>query len=94
VKKIKLNAFVDVFSLFAFLVSSFSGVVLWQVLPRGEGFRGGRELFLADQFSLGLARHEWENIHHISGLIFIVLILCHLILHWNWMKNLPKILRK
>jgi hypothetical protein len=92
-KKAKLNAFVDIFSFFAFLFSLFSGIILWHVLPGGRYFQGGRA-FLTEQFCLGLARHDWINIHHISGLIFIVLILCHLIFHWNWIKNLPKILRR
>ena len=92
-KKAKLNAFVDIFSFFAFLGSSFSGIVLWQVFPRGGGLSGEREL-LADHFFLGIASHDWRNIHQIIGLILIILILCHLILHWDWIKNLPKILRR
>ena len=90
-KKAKLNAFVDIFSFFAFLFSLFSGFILWQVLP-GEGFKGGR--VLTEQFFLGLAHQEWKNIHNVSGLIFTILILCHLILHWDWIKNLPKMLRR
>jgi len=90
-KKVKLNAFIDIFSFFAFLFSFFSGVILWRVLP-GGGFHGGR-VFLTEQFFLGLARQDWKNIHHVSCLIFTILILCHLILHWNWIKNLPKMSR-
>ena len=78
-KRTKLNALVDIFSLVFFLVSLISGVFLWIVLP-GGGFQG-------------LNRRDWMNIHIISSLVFFILIICHHILHWSWFKNLPKIIR-
>ncbi len=92
-KNVKLNAFVDIFSFFVFLGSAFSGIVLWKILPRGGLFRGERKFF-SEQFFLGITHHDWINIHHILGPILIVLILCHLILHCEWIKNLPKMLRR
>jgi hypothetical protein len=92
-KKIKLNALVDISAFFASLVSIFSGIVLWQVLPSGAGFRGGRGL-LTDRFFLGLTRHDWIDVHNISSLIFVILVAYHLILHWNWIKNLPNYLTR
>jgi len=88
--KAKLNILIDIFSLIFFLVSLISGIIVWTVLPSGSGFQGGRDL--AGQF-LGLPRHDWVSIHTISSLIFVIITICHHVLHWNWFKNLPKIIR-
>jgi len=90
-KKVRLNALVDIFAFFDFLISFFSGVIMWLVLP-GKGSQGGRAS--TERIFLGLARHDWKDIHLASVLIFTALILCHLVLHWNWIKNLPKTLKR
>ena len=89
-KKIQLNAFVNIVAFIAVLISLVSGIVLWQALPHGSGFRGGRG-FLAEQFFWGLDRSAWLDLHYISSLAFGILVIYHLILHWNWIKCLPKI---
>jgi len=91
-RRSKINAVVDVIALLVFVFSTFSGVVLWQVLPSGGGYRGGRSPTSLDFW--GLARHDWMDIHNISSLMFVVLVVIHLILHWNWFKNLMKTLRE
>jgi len=90
--KKKINIFVNIASLFAGLVSLLSGVVIWILLPSGQGFRGGRGDLDINLF-LGLERNYWMNIHIIFSLIFIGLIVIHLILHWYWIKNLPKMIK-
>ncbi|RLI08379.1 hypothetical protein DRO42_06450 [Candidatus Bathyarchaeota archaeon] len=52
----RLNAIVNIVSLLVFLLSLVSGVVLWQVLPSGGGFQGGRGQIALSFW--GLARHE------------------------------------
>jgi len=81
-KKTKLNIFVDIVAFLAFLVSLISGLVLWQVLPSGEGFQGGRGE-LTEKIFLGMERHDWLEIHDISSLLFAVIVLLHIILHWD-----------
>jgi len=88
--KNKINIIVDVFAFICFLVSGFAGIILWQVLPSGNGFRGGRGE-LEENLFWGFARHQWNDVHTYAGLIFIVLVLLHLILHWGWIKNVPKL---
>ncbi|MHC1630786.1 MAG: DUF4405 domain-containing protein [Methanotrichaceae archaeon] len=91
--RVKLNLLFDILSFFAFLASTISGVVLWQVLPYGQGFRGGRGI-LADQSFLGLARHDWLDIHDYSSWIFVALVAIHIALHWRWIKVQLKSIRK
>jgi len=94
-KKIRINAIVDLLMLLVFLPSFFSGIVLFKILPSGNRIQSGRNLFLEENVFWSLTEHEWTNIHNISSLIFSALILIHFLLHLPWLKSLPKIfLRK
>jgi hypothetical protein len=35
-----------------------------------------------------------ERNHHLSGIIFIILIVIHILLHWKYFMNIPKLLKK
>lgn len=74
---------IDILAFITFLMSLFSGLVMWLILPDRSG-QLGLEFW-------GLARHDWSNIHLRSSLFFVAVILIHLILHWNWIKNIPRI---
>jgi Domain of unknown function (DUF4405) len=68
------------FLLFVFLFST--GLINWLVLPRGYEARGNFLVSLR-HFLIGL--HEW------AGLIFMVMIAIHIVLHWPYVKsNLKK----
>lgn len=42
-----------------------------------------------------LTRHQWGSIHAWLGLLMIVVILCHLTLHWQWIVSvIAKLLSK
>lgn len=90
--KTKINLIINIISFICFLVISFTGIVLWRVLPSGSGFQGGRG-FTEDNIFLGLFRHQWNDIHNYIGLLLIILVLLHLALHWPWVKNIPKLFR-
>jgi hypothetical protein len=89
----KINTVVNIANFFAALVSLVSGIVIWKILPSGQGFRGGRGELDANLF-WGFARHDWVNLHTISSLIFVGLVIVHLALHWYWIKNLPKMIKE
>ena len=84
--RVKLNLLVNILSFFAFLISTITGLVLWQVLPGGYGFRGGRSP-LSDGIFLGLARHDWLDLHNLSSIIFVALVAIHIVLHRRWIKS-------
>lgn len=44
---------------------------------------------IGTQFS----RRGWTQIHTISSWIFVFLVVVHIILHWNWFKNLFKMIK-
>jgi hypothetical protein len=82
-----LNLLVDVISFIAFLLSTASGLVLWQVLPGGGyGYSGGPGL-VSEPLFLGLSRLDWLNIHIHQSLLLAVLIILHIALHRRWIRG-------
>jgi len=96
-RRATLNFVVDSIGLVALLLLVATGSVMKWVLPPGSGggghgygFRGGRSSGSdADhvQQLLGLGRHDWGDIHFLLALLFVLLILVHLVLHWTWIKT-------
>jgi hypothetical protein len=90
--KKRINVIIDIISFFFFSVVVFAGIVLWKILPSGNGFQGGRGLSEDDVF-LGLVRHQWSDVHLYAALILIILVFIHLALHRAWIRNIPKLLK-
>jgi hypothetical protein len=88
-KRVRLNALVDLLAFPALLLSFFAGIIPWKVLPSGGGPRAGREA--AHALFLGLTRGEWRDIHVYASLVFGGLLLTHLLLHWRWILCVPKL---
>ncbi|HNY35824.1 MAG TPA: DUF4405 domain-containing protein [Candidatus Pacearchaeota archaeon] len=77
------NVIIDLISSVFLFISSFSAIIVWLILPSGQGFKkSGYSLFL------NLSRHDWSDIHIASSLIFLGFIIIHLILHWQIIKSL------
>jgi hypothetical protein len=92
-KRVTLNFIVDFLAFLDFLGIVVTGVIIKFVLPpgsggRGRGFHGGRGLgageHIRELWSMG--RHDWGDVHFYLSVIFIVLILVHIVLHWVWIK--------
>ncbi len=73
---------VNVISFILFVILCSTGLINWLVLPKGYQARGG---FLVSLRHFFITMHEWV------GVIFIVLITIHVVLHWTYIKsNLKK----
>jgi hypothetical protein len=90
-KKAKLNAYGFILLAVVFFISVFSGIVLWLVFPGGSGFGEGRGL--GEYSFLSLSRRNFIDIHNFSSLVFLGLVFVHIAFHWNWIKNLPKLIK-
>jgi len=90
--KRKINLIINIVSFLIFSFSAFSGFVLWKILPSGGGFQGGRGI-VGNNVFLSLFRNGWSDLHIYVNLIFVSLVLIHLILHWTWIKNIPKMIK-
>jgi hypothetical protein len=89
-KRSTINFIVDLVSFLTLLCLIVTGTIIHWVLPPGTGGLGrelhdgrGREQI---KELLGTGRHDWGDIHLWLGIIFIVLMVVHLILHWSWIK--------
>ena len=97
-KHITTNFLIDLISFFDLLGLIITGYIIKYILPpgsgggHGHGFRGGRGPTEAEHIKdlLGMTRHEWGDIHFWLAVVFVVLMLAHIILHWGWIKNYVK----
>lgn len=83
-KRITINALIDIGCLITFLPSLISGLVLYLVLPEGGGRGSGWASYL------GIARNQWVTMHNNTSLVFTALLIVHLFLHWNYFRNINK----
>jgi hypothetical protein len=74
--------FVNIISFGLLSILTLTGLINWLFIPRGGGAEGGFTVLL---------RHFLRQVHEWAALMFIVIILIHLSLHWTHIKsNLQK----
>lgn len=56
-----------------------SGVILWFVLPAGQGFRSSG---LAQVW--GFDRHTWIGLHDWAAVMLVAVVVVHVAMHWKW----------
>jgi hypothetical protein len=71
------------------LSQAISGFVLWLVLPRGEGYMGGRGAAVSGGTFLW-SRDIWLNLHNWTAVALVVIVVVHIILHWGWIARMTK----
>jgi hypothetical protein len=69
---------VNVASFVLFAVLAFTGLLNWLVLPKGYQARGS---FLVS------VRHFLVEVHGWIGLILIIMVAIHIMLHWAYIRN-------
>jgi len=73
---------VNVISFVLFITLCSTGLINWLVLPKGYQAKGSFLITLRHFF---IAVHEW------AAVIFMIMILIHMALHWGYIKsNLKK----
>ena len=81
--KSKLNYVVDALMTVSFIVTAITSLIIFFFLP--SGVRQGRY-----QELLGVTKFVWTGIHNWAGILFIVLVIVHFVLHWNWVVCMTK----
>ena len=81
--KAKINYFIDALMLISFIITAFTGLIIFFFLP--SGVRQGRY-----QEFLGIIKETWTTIHDWVGIIMILLVLFHFVLHWKWIVCMTK----
>ena len=75
-KKVTTNFFMDIL-LFGVLMSQvFTGILLHRFPSE-----------LANSTVLGITRYTWGTIHWSVSILFVLVIITHLVLHWGWVKT-------
>ena len=73
---------VNVVSFVLFSLLSLTGLINWLVLPKGYAARGGPWVSL---------RHFLVGVHEWTALLFMIVVVVHITLHWGYIKaNLKK----
>ena len=84
-----LNRLINALALMLFTLMISTGSILKWILPPGSGrieslTRGGIGGNKSILTLLGLTRHDWGRSHFYIAAAFLVLLIIHLALHWNW----------
>ena len=69
---------VNVVSFILFSLLGITGLINWLILPRGYGNREG---FLAS------LRHFLIEVHDWTALLFIIVVVVHIVLHWGYIRT-------
>jgi len=73
-KKVVTNFFMDILLFVVLMSQAFTGILLHRFPPE-----------LADTTVLGIMRYTWGTLHWVASLLFVIVIITHLVLHWGWM---------
>lgn len=87
------NYSIDFLLLYGFILIVISSYVLWFIIPMATGYGG--DYHCADAFTgqgvygnlllvFGLSRWEWVELHSWMSIIATILVIIHLIFHWQW----------
>lgn len=85
-KRITVNAIIDIVCLITFIPSLITGLVLYFFLPSGGGKGGSWVTWM------GITRHDWVLYHDITSFVFAALLILHLLLHWKFFRHFDRTL--
>jgi len=85
----KLNMSIDIVMLLQMLLMAGIGFIMKYVTLSGEE-RNVRYGNHTDLEFLGLTRHEWGSIHLIISITFLVLLVLHILFHWDVILGILK----
>jgi hypothetical protein len=86
-KRVTINAIVDIGCLITFIPTLITGLVLYLVLPEGGGRGSGWATYL------GITRNQWVTMHNYPSLVFAALLIIHMLLHWKFFRHIGKALK-
>jgi len=88
-----VNFVLDAVSFLNLVGLTLTGFILKYILPPGAGYgrgyrggRGGAEATEEIKAFWSLGRHDWGDVHFYMAVLFVVLMIVHIVLHWRWIK--------
>ena len=73
-KRVTTNFIMDIFLFIVMMSQAFTGILLHRFPSE-----------LVDATVLSLTRYTWGTLHWAASLLFLMVIITHLVLHWGWM---------
>lgn len=96
-----INYLLDIFLTSTIIITLISSYILWFVLPRGIGLHGVSycklegEGISGNYFTvLDLPRYIWIELHNWASVSLLLLVLFHIIIHWNWIIEITNRFRR
>ena len=82
-----LNLIIDITLLL--LLAAISGIsfLMKFIMPSGHAIRDKGAQAYASQV-WGMGRHDWGDIHWILGLLFLLFLVLHILLHWGMILSI------
>jgi len=87
--KMLLNIVIDFVMLTAMALVSISGFILEIVIPSRHAVKFQGATPWSSQL-LGLGRHDWGEIHLWAGIVLVILLAIHILLHINMVSAFIK----
>jgi hypothetical protein len=93
-RRATVNFIIDLVGFISLVGIVATGYIMKYVLPPGTGGRGQRAQGgqgggqIRDLWSM--TRHEWGSVHYYLALLFLVLMVVHIVMHWDWIKAYVK----
>jgi len=84
----RLNYWVDIALLVAFVIVAVTGLVLVLAFTSGEPGVGRNVTFM------GTSKTAWQPWHSYAGIAMVVLVLIHLILNFGFLTSMTKVIFK
>jgi cytochrome b subunit of formate dehydrogenase len=80
------NWLIDAAVLVGGLLAALTGIY-FLYLPSG-GYEGGRNPMYS--VTIFFERHTWSDLHTWGGLLMIVAVIVHIVIHWSWIVRMGK----
>ena len=77
----KTKYWISLLMFLSFCVTAISGLVIL-FLPHGS-FAGHIKF-------IGIFKYQWKFLHTWVGLLFLILVIVHVLDHWNWIAQIAK----
>jgi cytochrome b subunit of formate dehydrogenase len=81
--KSKINYIIDALMAVSFFITAVTGLILFFFLPSGVQQGRFQELW-------GMPKYIWTALHDWSGIILIIFVFIHIVLHWGWIACMTK----
>jgi len=81
--KPKINYYIDLLAGISLFITAFTGMAMKIFLPSGVNRGAYQELW-------GFVKSDWQEVHDWFGILFVVFVLVHLIVHYDWIICMTK----